>query len=103
SERSGANNGKLHSRLNAARARAAAPRASRGAAGSGQSLLEEVEHAAPGTLRMGLVVDRGIGRAPAVHRAFVDFDLRVQAGLVEGLAQCVLGLGIALVVVVGNG
>ncbi len=45
-----------------------------GACDLGQGAVKQSEETAPGTLRLRFVVDLRIGRAPAVHRAFVDLD-----------------------------
>ena len=69
---------------------------------SGQGLSVEREEAAPRLLRLRLVVDAGVGRAPAVRRAGVDLDLRRTIRLGEGVFQDVF-FGRRPLIVVGGG
>ena len=51
---------------------------------SAQFPLEQGQQSAPGALRLLLVVDGGVRRAPAVSGTGVDLDFRLDAGLFEG-------------------
>src|SRR5208282_4403008 len=67
--------------------------------GSGQSFSVQNEQPTPGLLRLWLVVDPRIRRTPAMRRARVDFDFRLQVRLGERLFQSVLFIRLLRIVV----
>src|SRR5262245_32376174 len=69
---------------------------------SGESLAVERQQAAPCLLRLRLVVDLRIGRAPTVRGPRVDFDFGGQLRLGEGVLQNGFVVGRPHVVVFGD-
>jgi hypothetical protein len=61
---------------------------------SGERLLEEDQHPAPGLLGLIVVIDSRIGRAPAMGRR-IDLDLGVELRVAKRLPEHVLGFGLA--------